>query len=213
MRVCNCPDQLQRFKHYLAAGIGKTYQVLTFDDYAGDQAALDSCNRYMNLHKAYISSGVGMVFMGTQGTGKTMLPMLMMKFFVREGYNCFATTFTDMVVKITDSWFTAERDFKRKIDSAHVLLIDDLGKDVPRPGTRESALMDTILRERVQNSRPTFITTNLNLQAFQEAYGVSAMSLLRERSNVVVVQGGDFRNQALERSMQESKQGIVRPIR
>ena len=29
---CNCADQLQRYKHYLNAGIGLTYQRLNWND-------------------------------------------------------------------------------------------------------------------------------------------------------------------------------------
>jgi DNA replication protein DnaC len=212
---CHCSDQLQRAKWYLASGIGFTYQRIRFEDYGGDPSAADFARKYLDSHVEYIAQGTGVMFSGKHGSGKTMMPMLMLKHLVRSGYRCYATTMDDLMQKTIDSWWgeQAKVEYKRQIDSAHIMLIDDVGKEnTPKEGERNAAILDCILRERVQAARPTFITTNLTLDQFMTQYKHSTFSLLTEKAVVVTVTGEDYRPKALKRGLDEIKTGIARPI-
>ena len=104
---CDCQEQLQLYKHYLAAGIGVTYQRLEWLDLEGCNEIITRINEYLDKHKKYVSRGVGLFFSGTVGTGKTMVANLVLKSFVKMGYSCFSTTFARTVEAFTASCSTS----------------------------------------------------------------------------------------------------------
>lgn len=197
---CNCQDQLQRHKHYLNSGIGLTYQLLGWSDFKGDASAIARVTEYMEDISNKVESGVGLLFYGTQyGTGKTMLAYLVLKELILKGYRCYATTYNDMLASMKAGW----RDdryakwYKNKIDSAQVLVLDDVGKELMQSGgfnndfSRQT--LDGLLRTRVQQGRPTIITTNMDLNGLTVSYGASMVSLLTECMDPIHVRGVDYR--------------------
>lgn len=214
---CNCRDQLQRHKQYLNAGIGEIYQRLTLDDYVGDQAAKAEVVNYLNHQKDLVRNGVGIIFTGTYGTGKTLLLTCLLKRLVWEGYSCYFTTFVNLVNMISGSWDSKEdkAEYRRKVAAAKVLVIDDVGKEFMKNGIKSpfhAAIFDSIIRERVQNAQPTFITMNLNAEQFAATYGESVISLVHEKSIVREVTGVSYRDTARKKTISDALAGVRRPI-
>lgn len=212
---CDCEYQLQLHKHYLAAGIGVTYQRLDWDDYAGPTGMLDNVAKFLDKREQFLKRGMGLYFLGSYGTGKTMLANLVLKELVKNGYNCWATTFSQTVEMFTAGWSDkADKDyFQQKFIHSQVLLLDDVGKELR--GTRISlaeTTFDAILRQRVQSGRATFITTNMDPQDLEEGYGAAILSLIREKSLELTFGGNDFRSTANTREVTEVLSGEVRPI-
>ncbi|QZE10499.1 DnaC-like helicase loader [Mycobacterium phage ScoobyDoobyDoo] len=221
---CDCVQQLHLHMHYLHAGIGVTYQRLNWDDYTGETDVDNLVETYVGNHQSYVNRGVGLFFTGDYGTGKTMVANLMLKEFVRRGYTCYATTFAQTIEMYTAGWRKAseQRLFEKRFKKSQVLLLDDVGRDwmmsqeLNKAGGRKSTLeestFDTILRERVQHGRPTFITTNMNPDDLQSSYGGAILSLLKERSIIKEFLGEDHRPKATSRELEEIRNGEMRPI-
>ena len=212
---CDCEYQLQLHKHYLAAGIGLTYQRLDWDDYAGPTRVLDGVTKYLDKRQEFMRRGMGLYFLGPYGTGKTMLANLVLKELVKDGLTCWATTFSQTVEMFTSGWSDkADKDyFQAKFINSEVLLLDDVGKELR--GTRinlAETTFDAILRQRVQAGRATLITTNMTPSDLEDGYGSAILSLIREKSLEVVFDGSDFRTSARERETDEVLRGEVRPI-
>jgi len=198
--ICNCHDQLQRHKHYLNAGIGATYQFITWGDYSGDADAFNAVQSWVSNLDDNVESGKGLYIWGAaNGTGKTMLAMLSLKECVVRGYRCYATTFQNMLSSMKSGWKDAvfEKWYKEKVDSAQVLLIDDIGKEIMPGGGFNNDFaqqtFDSILRTRTQQGRPTIFTSNMGIMQLQPYYGRAAVSLLEENVLAVEVRGTDFR--------------------
>ena len=209
---CNCQDQLQRHKHYLNSGIGLTYQLLSWSDFKGDAAAKASVAKYMGQMDSMIESGIGLLLYGTQyGTGKTMLAYLVLKEMVLCGYRCYATTYNDMLSSMKSGWHDDKyaKWYKRKIDSAQVLVLDDVGKELMQTGgfnndfSRQT--LDSLIRARVQQSRPTIITTNMDIEGLTASYGAPLVSLLRECMQPINVSGADYRPNMHKKSKGERR--------
>ena len=212
---CDCEYQLQLHKHYLAAGIGMTYQRLDWDDYTGPTDALDGISKYLDRREQFLRRGMGLYFLGTLGTGKTMLANLVLKELVKDGYRCWATTFSQTVEMFTAGWSDKAEQayFQQKFINSQVLLLDDLGKELT--GTRlklAETTFDAILRQRVQAGRATIITTNMTPADLEEGYGAAALSLVRETSIELSFTGNDFRTNANSREVTEILNGEIRPI-
>lgn len=212
--TCNCHYQIQLAKHYAAAGIGRTYQRLDWNDYKGDPKALAEVRHYLENYEAYVDRGVGLLLRGPVGTGKTLLGNLGLKHLVRCGLRCFATTFANTIEAFTSTWGDVEQKawFADKFMYSDVLFLDDLGKEMRSRNNLPQSTFDSILRTRVQDSRPTILTTNLGLRDMGFGYGSAVLSLLQEQSILIEVGGEDFRRQAVGRTLNEVEIGATRRI-
>lgn len=210
---CDCQDQLQRAKHYLVAGIGDVYQRVHYEDWARDPKALDAVKTYKEKHREFTDAGLGIVAYGGLGTGKTMLLILLMKDLIREyGYDAYYTTFGNLMSMFVAGWRdkATMENYRRRISRSKLLMIDDVGRSTH--DAMASAEMDNILRTRVQQGRPTFITMNLELDEFSKTYGGAAMSLLTERSVELRLDGESYREAMNDRVITEVLKGERRPI-
>ena len=211
---CDCMMQRQLHKHYLNAGIGTTYQRLDFNDYEGSQDVLRGLLTYIEGYERYASRGMGLLLTGGFATGKTMLANLILKEFVKQGYRVFATTFAQTVDMLTAGWKSNEdkRYFQRRFLDSEIVLLDDVGRELRSRSNLSESTFDTILRTRVQEGRPTFITTNMSPEELGDGYGSAVLSLLKEHSIVCEMTGEDFRPLSNARTLKEISNGETRPI-
>ena len=209
-----CKKQLQLYKHYLNAGIGLNYQRLDWVDYHGDEKAADAAKIYLSKHKEFVKGGMGLMYHGSWGTGKTLLSSLVAKELVKLGYNVYFATFTQMVDEFTRGWGSNEDKmrFESKVVKSDVFFLDDIGKEFRTKNNLSEATFDHVLRQRALDNRPTFITTNMSMEDLNEGYGSAIFSLLKERMIVHRMEGVDYREYARDRTMDEIKNNIVRRI-
>lgn len=219
---CDCAEQMMLFKHYTLAGIGKGYHRLDWRDYVRSEQVREQVLGYVDNHVEFVDRGLGILFIGPIGTGKTMLANLALKELVKLGYKCHATSAGESTSNMTATWRSV--DDKRRFEDIYVrsevLLLDDLGRDLVNDRTGvvkeehkfKEGILDAILRKRVQYGRPTFITTNLTMERLLEGYGQAVHSLLQERSIPLEVKGKDFRPVVVEQELEEGLRGEQRPI-
>ncbi|HYN72749.1 MAG TPA: hypothetical protein VES60_09630 [Nakamurella sp.] len=77
-QICNCQEQRQLHTQYLAGGIGLLYQRLDWDHFTGDPEVLKTLQSYVRRHEDYVDQGLGLLFTGERGIGKTMLATLVL---------------------------------------------------------------------------------------------------------------------------------------
>lgn len=210
---CDCELQLQLYKHYLSSGIGVNYQRLSWDDYQ-DQSVRDQLSAYYDQRELFANRGIGLLFTGSYGTGKTLASTLLLKDLVKSGYSCFSTTFASMVEMFTSGWRSSEdqRYFQEKFVHSEVLLLDDLGRELKTKNRLAETTFDDVLRRRVQDGRPTFLTTNMDYEELNDGYGGAILSLLKEVSITQEFSGDDFRPISSQRALDEIRAGEIRPI-
>lgn len=210
---CDCQQQLNLHKHYLAAGIGITYQRLGWDDFHNNRVA-QQVGAFVDDHQGYLGRGMGLLFTGPYGVGKTLAANLALKQFVRLGYHCWATTFAETVESFTAGWRSPEekRLFQERFMNTEVLLLDDIGRELRTKNQLSETTFDLILRTRVRDGRSTLLTTNMEVGELSTGYGGAVFSLLREKSVFIEVDGEDFRNTANAQERAAVKAGETRPI-
>lgn len=223
---CPCLDQWVLHRYLLNANIGLTYQRLGWRDVRAEQGAVDKVAAYLDHADDYLNAGCGLILWGNKGAGKTMLAALVLKALLARGYSGYFTTFSEMLDLFTAGWHDRDEKalFYRRVKNAGVLVLDDVGREfkqrrmVAGQGMQDyttataEAAFDEVLRHRVANSKPTILTTNLDMRQLEEGYGGNTMSLLHERSTTYHFTGGDFRDQARMRLDEEIVQGLTRPV-
>ena len=210
----DCKTQLQLYKHYLRAGIGLNYQRLDWADFAGDQKAMSLAQIYLGQHKDFVNGGMGILYHGTWGTGKTLLASLVAKELVKLGYTVYFATFTQMVDEFTRGWGSNDDKarFEAKVVKSDVFFLDDIGKEFRTKNNLSEATFDHVMRQRALDNRPTFITTNMGIDELMDGYGGAIFSLLKERVIEHQMDGIDYREYARDRTLDEIKNGTIRKI-
>lgn len=211
--LCDCREQRNLYVRYARAGIGLTYQRLTWQDLGVPADQLAPVHDYLAKLDEYVAAGMGLFLSGTVGSGKTTVLNLVLKECVRRDYDCYSTTFVGAVDEFAATWRdnSEKQSFARRFEHSKVLGIDDVGKEYPNKVTAHT--LDRILRTRDQEARPTLVTTNLTPDQVHQGYGGAVLSLLVGQSIEVPLRGEDFRIKARSRKVVEIEKGWTRPIR
>ena len=218
---CECANQWLLHRYLLSRGIGTSYQRLGWHDLEADSSALGDILTWVAYAEWNIDNGVGLILSGANGTGKTLMAVLLLKYLLAEGHHGYLIGAEEAVTLFKDSW--RDPDEKRRLDRfvrhTQVLVLDDLGKElrVRGDGSQASsslttAAFDSALRDRVANSLPTIITTNLSWSDITDTYSSSILGLFTERSIFIEVGGANFRLRTGNRLADEMRLGLTRPV-
>lgn len=185
--------------HLRAANIGQDYWEVDFKDYKGPIEPKDYALGYLHRLAEFKHLGVGLLFVGPNGPGKTTLAMLIMKYLARANWDIYTTSLGEIVEQIQRGWKQGEDSaIIERCKRADFLLIDDVGKEHRGGSGFVQTVFDNLIRYRVQHRLPTFLTSNLTKVELERTYGDSVMSLLEGKLIPVTVTGKDFRKTDLK---------------
>jgi DNA replication protein DnaC len=182
------------------------YQGKTLMDFeilhASHEFAVRSVANFVNNIELFRSKGKGLMFMGDSGVGKTFLASLALQGAKDKSYKIEAIelgTFIDLHYQMFNAGHNDDRydtiyDHLQYIKvKADFVLFDDIGREhASTSGWSDEELFNTF-RYRWNRGRPTIFTTNLTLPALAERYTPGFVSLLHEATEIVLVEGEDYR--------------------
>jgi DNA replication protein DnaC len=223
---CPCYDQYQMARYFYHSGVPTNYQRLGWGDFEHlNDGAASAVAEYLTHSEALVDAGFGLCIYGPRGNGKSLVGYLTIKEMLAKGYDCYCTTFADMIEGFMDTWREPEqkRWFNQTVRNAGILFIDDIGREHKpttmnqgkvdtRPGAVRETMLEAVIRQRVANCQPTIITTNLTPDDVANGYGGHTMSLLTEKTTFVEVTGSDRRREIEVREKRFVLAGMKRPV-
>lgn len=214
---CNCLEQWQLYLRMMNAGIGLAYQRLGWKDLKGvDPSVLPHIGEYLQSADSYAAFGRALtLWSSSYGTGKTLLMTLIMRDLMLNGFEVLFIQFNQLINLYSAGWRDTEarKRFERRIVNTPVLGIDDMGKENAGRGVDMiNAMVDEVLRSRVENARPTFLTTNLSPEEMQERYYSSMIELFTGVNDFVEVRGESYRQKFADEQKLYIKNGWRRPV-
>lgn len=204
------------------AGIPVRFRDLGLDDYEPNDStgadALDIAYKFVeNFQNHFISPnrrtrgdypsrrediGRGLMLWGRNGTRKTTLAAAIATevqwlslnyqvFMIRfaDYKNALTTTYGD---KDSEEYLEAKR-ILRMAEKATLLVLDDIGQEHRTSSGFTESVLHELVRRRVEDSRPTVVTTNVDPDDMYSVYGPSFDSFRREAFETIQMAGSDSR--------------------
>lgn len=207
-RIQNLPIELQNNKpirQMIRANIPKEFWHISLDNFDGDANAMRLVEKYCNNLERVKDKGIGMMFLGQNGVGKTSLMVIIIKAAIEAGYKGFYITLPEIFKQLYLGWKDVGVliELKKILYDTDFLAISELGKDYHRQGSELFMIseFDSIFRERRGDLKPVLMDTNLDENQLQDTYGHSLISLFKSRLKMITVKGGDYRKKKQERDV------------
>lgn len=158
----------------------------------------------------FLKDGRNVVFVGSNGLGKTMLAKNLIQQAVQRGFTGLATTASELLCNLAEQDST--RSLARKLRAAcqpKLLLIDEVGYQ--SYDTRYADLLFEVVDRRNQLRRSTVITTNRSFKDWELVFPnascvVALVDRLIHRAEIVKIEGDSYRlKEAKERQAEGEK--------
>ena len=149
------------------------------------------CRRYaFGFHP---KSG-NLLFSGNTGLGKTFLSACIARAVADQGYSVVYESAGHLFAALEKARFEANDENRRaaaKYTECDLLIVDDLGTELP--GQFVTAALYSLINDRLLESRPTIISTNLSEEELVRRYNPQIASRLRGSYRRVAFVGDDIR--------------------
>lgn len=148
---------------------------------------------YINKLNEASKEGIGFVFCGPNGTGKTLFGCKILLKAIKDGYSShyiFLDDLIDMLKSFDDEFVYAVID---EIYDVDFLFIDEIGKEIK---TSKFVLtnFEKLLKQRRSRQKPTIFAMNLLPPELESIYGSLAISLMETNNMVLSFENlSDFR--------------------
>jgi DNA replication protein DnaC len=169
------------------------------------EAALQTVKDYLSRLYECCRMGIGLTFLGPVGVGKTYLAQMVLKEAQAQGHSIESVELSTYIDLHQERMMLSRSDPEgdeiqvvnqhiRKIrGKTDFVLFDDMGREhAGDSGWSNHILYDT-LRFRSNRNLPFLITTSLPISRLDDRYTEGFSSLLHEVTELIVIEGKDFR--------------------
>ena len=207
MRLSGYRGQLTA-EHFLLMRIPRRFWEASYDQI--EPGTREVVHSYLARIDTMLDSGVGILFWGENGRGKTSAAVVVAKEARRRGASVLMTTAASMVDSVIQKTEVEDGLLIDRAKSVDFLLIDDLGKEHDAASGFSARMFENLIRERVANKLTTWITTNMGRDAMVARYGgtdgggiarSSMMEVLKEAVIPVKVEGENRRDAIGEKTL------------
>lgn len=146
--------------------LGERFRSRTFDNFIvndKNRIAYEMAKKYSDEFEKYKKQGLGLIFTGSYGTGKTHLAASICHELIKQGFQPIFGTMITLLEKIKatyDDEYAKENEEQviNKYTRCDLLIIDDLGKERPTEWAVEKLYY--VINTRYEKCMPVVITTN-----------------------------------------------------
>ena len=155
------------------------------------QRNLDNCIRYA---RSFGPDTGNLLLTGNTGLGKTHMALAIGRAVGEQGYTVCYETAISLFTKLEKAKFLPTEESRKeadKLESCDLLIIDDLGTEMP--GQFVTAALYGLLNHRLMERKPMVVTTNLTVEEAGKRYSNQIASRLYGEFSRLTFMGTDIR--------------------
>ena len=155
------------------------------------EKTFQTCRKYAY---GFTEKSGNLLFSGDTGLGKTFLSACIARTVADRGYSVVYESAGHLFAKLERAKFSGDeeaRDEIRKYTACDLLIIDDLGTEMP--GQFANSALYGLINDRLLAGKPMIISTNLNVEDMSRRYSPQIASRLRGSFMRVAFLGEDIR--------------------
>ena len=182
----------------LSGVIPRKYRGVSFDRPPVTEIAAPvtlAVKRYVGRIDEQLDAGRGLWFVGSVGTGKTTLAMLVARHAIEAGRSVAIYSLPRLLAQIRttfdDDASNSYVELLDRLTAVDLLQIDDVGAEKTSPWVLEQ--LYAIVNARYEDERSIVITTNLERDALADQINERTVSRLEEMCEVLPLFGTDAR--------------------
>ena len=136
-RIMALPKEQKNKSPYIRSNIPPEYWDLDLRNFKGNKRTVKLVKKYVDkLNEAY-KAGIGFLFTGTNGVGKTSMQMIILKAAIKNGYSAFHITLPEIFhyIKLGFDDPKLLLEIHQILRETDFLAVSELGKDYHRKGS------------------------------------------------------------------------------
>lgn len=146
----------------------KYYLNCTFDK--DDKANLEIstlAHKYVDRFNRFYAKGLGLLFMGSCGNGKTFISACIGNALIEKEYSVYMTSISDLVNLMSKDFGNNRPELIEKLSNVDLLILDDLGTENIMDSRKSNTIELTykIIDSRYISNKPMIISTNLDISS------------------------------------------------
>ena len=145
---------------------GSLYYDYTFEKASENISVIDLAKSYVKHFPEMEAKGVGLVFWGGIGTGKTFVSGCIANALIDQEISCRMTSIPRIFHSMNGSTFEQKKEYLKSLNDCRLLIIDDMGTE--RNTEYSMELVYSIIDDRYVNRSPMIVTTNLTLTELKD---------------------------------------------
>jgi len=207
---CECSKKFNIKKKLIISGIPKRRHHILKEKFKRKTVLNTLSNEKISLYKDVVpvyvkkfkkarKEGLGLMFFGVSGSGKTTSGILIAVKLLYKGYDCHYITFRNLINLLLEGYEDKHKSrmFKEIID-VDFLVVDELSL-VGRVTPHMVAEFTSICKSRFENEKPTILISNYNtIDEILLNFGEPMASLINEAVIPFKFYGKDFREDKFE---------------
>lgn len=197
---CHCLIQRENKLLYAQSNIAAILERENFDtldeNVYSNKEHMSKVVRYCRQYAEEFNPGKSrsVLLTGNTGTGKTFLCNCIAKKLIEKNYSVIYLTAIELFDAMAQAKIKEDAEMQKLYDrmlNCDLLVIDDLGSELSN--TLTSSNLFFLINYRLQWSRATIISTNLNLEKMRDLYTERVTSRVKSNYDVIPAIGDDIR--------------------
>jgi len=201
---CECMVVFHYLNSLIEVKISREYWWLGLDNMEIAEEYKTLCRWYNERMGNAVQHGLGVLFIGPNGVGKTSMQCAIGKEAVVQGYNVQYVTAQQYIEASKDK----DTTFLHEIESGQMILLDEMDKVyITQSSNYVTKTLEDFLRRKTADGVAFIICTNHEENTLADVFGQSTMSMLRRHLRFVAVEGEDYSQKLQKRwnSLMETK--------
>ena len=141
------------------------------NDDGQDEELIKKAKDYVNNFDVFRDKGLGMLFYGGVGNGKTFASACIANALIEREIRCYMTDILALYREWGTNFGNHREDLLKKIKAVPLLIIDDLG--VERKSEAMYEMVYSVINERLKAKKPTVVSTNMTFDEYLSPKGVT----------------------------------------